>query len=195
MVKCVLMLIVSVVLIGCDEVVLHDLSQLQANRVNLLLSANGIKSTKIRKGNGWDVAVPPKDMVRSLSLLNANRVLTRSIDKESIPTSGLLSTKEDRRWQLTRRISVQLESTLEAIPKVLEARVHISPQGEDISMGMLSIPKREASKSQHGTVSVLLLVEEDEVVPSDAVRHLVSGAVGCSIEEVVVVTMTSRRAR
>jgi type III secretion protein J len=168
---------------GCDEVILHDLNEFQANKVLLLLSSKDIDITKEQHGKGWRIVVASEDVNRALKLLDKNRVMTRALNRAVVEPTTLLSSREERAFNLGRRLGLPLEQTLEAVPGVLEARVHMS----------LPKPNSWQSKETMGfeSVSVLLLVEPEAHVAQQAVKKLVAGAAGCAEDRIAVVVLSS----
>ena len=163
---------------GCGEVILHDLDELKANRVSVLLSDNGITSEKVRAGKFWSVRVSNGHVSKALKALEENRIFARSLEREIESSQSLLQTKEEREHLFERKRARSIEQTLETLSHVLEARVHLNLAQED-ETSLAHTPKIVSG-------SVLLVVEQDAEFDTESPRKLLAGAVGIEGEKILI---------
>lgn len=164
---------------GCREEILHDLSEGQANQVRVVLAQEHIPAEKFREGKLWSISVRNGDVTRALAGLEASRVLRRELQRSVEAGSSLMQSPEERFQHLERNTAWNLEQTLERMPLVLEARVHLSLQREVLGDAMFS--------DQKSTASVLIISATPERVDETEVQRLVAGASGLSAPGVTVV--------
>lgn len=174
-----LILTLSFALLACNEEILHDLDELQANSVRVALAKAGIESWKEQRGSAWSVGVAGPDVTAALSLLDSKRIVRRP--RHAPSSSSLVQTREERTYFVERTLSSGLEQTLERIPGMLEARVHIKyPQKSSYS---------QSRKAEAGSASVLLIQGKQVDTDLQAVKELVAGASGLPRESIAVVTV------
>ncbi len=167
-------------ILGCGEEILHDLDELQANRVRVALAKVGIEAWKEQRGTAWVVGVSSSEVGAALSLLDSKRVVRKANNSHASSTS-LIQSKEERRYFIERSLSRGLEQTLERIPGVLEARVHIK---------MLHGSRQSSSQRPvSGSASVLLIQAQSVEIAPNAIKELVAGASGLSREVIAVVSV------
>jgi len=182
------LLLVMLVLSACDESIVHNLSEYQANRIRVALSRSGIEAQKKREGAAWRIDVPSDVATDALSTMDYQR-LTPERSASSLPdsTGSLMESREERSFNLERRISLELAQTLERMPGVLEARVHLYRQ----------IPRSPFSSESltHSSASVLLLSDMTSQADSERVKMIVSGASGIGAESISVVVSEDSSAK
>ena len=173
-------LLVIVSIAGCQEQILHDLSEKEANKVVRHLSESGIDVEKVSQPDGrWAIAVERREVTRALGFLDSQRILSVRESKTGSSSKGsLIPSREEQRFRYERSISATLEESLAAMPGVLEARVHLNLPEEDPLFG--------SRQSIKGSGSVLLVVDERFVSLDGEVSSLVGGAAGIPAEAVRV---------
>ncbi|MDR2337653.1 MAG: hypothetical protein LBE20_03260 [Deltaproteobacteria bacterium] len=161
-------------LTSCKEVILHDLSETKANKVCVILNEYKITADKVKAGNNWNIQVPIKDVFSALRILDKSRFLKRDSLKTKTENKGFMVSKDERQKALERELAMNLEETLEAIPEILEARIHFyfsAPNDFDL----LLEPKQKSA-------SVLLVVNSQVDTNDDNLKsiviQLISGAAG-----------------
>jgi type III secretory pathway lipoprotein EscJ len=161
-------------LTSCKEVILHDLSETKANKVCVILNEYKITADKVKAGNNWNIQTPTKDVFNALRILDKSRFLKRDSLKIKAESKGFMASKDERQKALERELAMNLEETLEAIPEILEARLHFyfsAPNDFDL----LLEPKQKSA-------SVLLVVNSQVDANDDnlktIVTQLISGAAG-----------------
>lgn len=164
---------------GCNETLLHDLSELQANRIQVLLAREGISAQKSRDAAGWAIEVGRGETTKALSMLETWRVLDERPTTREERSHSFVQSREERSHYLERDLAYGIEETLERMPGVLEARVHLRLHTRRELPG--------AAAPDPETASVLLLVAPQADAPGEAVRKLVAGASGVPAENVIVV--------
>jgi type III secretion protein J len=168
--------------LGCDAELYHGLPERQANQAVVALREAGFAADKRPEGRGgrpgsaFTLVVPRREEVAALKLL-AERGLPR-LPREP-GRGGLLPLPAEQRAEQAAHLGEQLAATLEALPEVLQAQVHLALPDED--------PLRPGER-QRATASVLLRLRGGAAAPEAGVRRLLSGAVpGLDPEDVVVV--------
>jgi len=171
-------------LTGCRETILHDLSEVEANRVLSRLDQVDIESRKEVQADGrWAVSVAATDTVKALTFIDGARLLVRRPEREpSAGSSGFLPSREEGWLRYQRSIATSIEETLGAMPGTLEARVHLNVRQSDPIFG-----KRERVS---GSGSVLLVVTPAFTSTNDEVAALVAGAAGLDASEIRVLRST-----
>ena len=164
---------------GCEETILHDLDELRANQVLVVLSRVGISAEKKREGALWNVEVNSSEISLALSTLEESRVLKRELSRFAEKSSGLMPSREERTYLAERQLAWNLEGTLEQLPEVLEARVHLYLENKD----HFSLEPQKHSDS----ASVLLVYSGANPPMPEEIREIVSGASGVKKESVSVI--------
>lgn len=181
-------LLLLVCLAACQEEILHDLSEREANRVVKHLSVARLDAKKVAQADGrWTIAVARDAMVPALTYIDSQRVLA---DRESsmLKSKGsMIPSREDQWFRYERSLASSIEESLAAIPGVLEARVHVNLPDED--------PLFAAADQMGGTGSVLLVVDSSFRTADVDVAALVAGAAGISREGVRVLRSEAPPAR
>lgn len=169
------------ILAACREQILHDLDELEANKILTRLNQGGVEAQKIKQADGnWGIEVESSHSMQALNLLNAARALKRSAE---IPNkkSDLLSSREEQRFAFERAISHELERTIVSMPGVLEARVHLNMPAADPIFG------QDISSGAKSSASVLLVCELGFQNKVEQIQALVSGAAGIEADKVTVI--------
>ena len=84
---------------------------------------------KPRKNNtplGWSIVVDEDDVNDSLELIEGKRILSSKFRKAKKESIGILSSREEKNQALREQLAEGLANTLERLPGVLEARVHLN---------------------------------------------------------------------
>jgi len=169
-----------VVLSACQEQILHDLSETEANRVVSRFSGSSIVPTKVSQSDGrWAIAVSAGDAVSALAFLDSHRVLpARSAHASKGSKGGLVPSREEQWFSYQRAVAHSIEDTLNTLAGVLEAHVHVNLPEHDPLLGR----RRDVS----GTGSVLLVIDDRFVTKDEEVSSLVAGAAGIPAAQVTV---------
>ena len=166
---------------GCGEKILHGLDELRANQVTVVLARAGIDSRKVRDGSSWAVEVDDDSVTGALQALEESRILMRDLTRFRDQPSGLLMSREERAHHLERKFAWNLEQTLERVPGVLEARVHLFEQDGDPDVFAAA---QESDEVESG--SVLLVTDGNTEISPSYVQQLVSGASGIPAKQISV---------
>ncbi len=179
-----LLIILLILLTGCKEKVLHNLSETDANRVFAALSHSGIESTKEFQTDGkWSIAVDSSEMVPALRILGEKRIVKS--DQDTPPKkSSMISSRETQRFEYERGLSQEIERTLLSIEGVLDARVHLNLPQVDPILGT-------KSDKDSGSASVLLIAQSDFSIDKLDLAQLVSGASGVISEKISILVTKS----
>jgi type III secretory pathway lipoprotein EscJ len=164
------------VLSGCKEQILHDLDESTANRVQLALSRAAVKAEKRRVGKHWSIAVEAEQVNAALATVERSRILRTDLERAA-EQGGLLQSAEDRVRADERQTAVRTERTLERVPGVLEARVHLHHSGS-----LRFLPDSRPA----GSASVLLVSEKGSRLDVAEIRSFVAGAAGLKPEQISV---------
>ncbi len=169
------------VMCGCREELLHDLSEFEANRLIARLHSAGLEARKHQQADArWFLDIAEHDAGKALQLLADARVFNTG-RSQPLDAPSLVSSREDRQFRYERKLSLELEATLLTFKGVLEARVHLnSPTHE-----MLSFETK--NKVPRGTASVLVVADSSEMIDSTKISAIVAGASGINSADVAVV--------
>lgn len=173
---------------GCDVALYHDLTERRANEAMLLLRESGLHADKQQEQRGssshassFALVVPRAEESRALQLLTQRglpRVLPRPLATAGRFLGMPLSGEAHAESTFARELS--LSDTLESLPAVEEAHVHLAlPEPEPLSpLGQL-----------RPTAAVLLKLRAPLPITSAQVAELVARAVpGLEAADVAVVS-------
>lgn len=174
------MLLLPLLLTGCKEQILHDLSEQDANKVLSRLSAGNLDAEKKLQSDGrWAIAVPRDQMIMALSYLDTNRVLAPRASGSGVAAkSGLVPSREEQWFRYERSVAVSIEESLSTMQGVLEARVHLNLPETDPLFG--------TRKEDVGSGSVLLVIDPRFGAQDQEIAALVAGAAGVPAAKVTV---------
>jgi type III secretory pathway lipoprotein EscJ len=165
---------------GCQEELLHDLPELEANKVMMNLHKTGIEAKKEKQANGsWTVVVASSDAIRAMKELSNRRLLSKAPQIKTSANS-MFQSRDEQKQLLEKMLGHEIEYTLLALPGVLDARVHLNMPFRDPLA--VSFAKVESS----GSASVLLIVDKGVHFSETDIQSLVSGASGILPEKVML---------
>lgn len=174
------LLIVVMIGAGCQEELLHDLPELEANKVMMNLHKTGIEAKKEKQANGsWTVVVASSDAIRAMKELSNRRLLSKAPQIKTSANS-MFQSRDEQKQLLEKMLGHEIEYTLLALPGVLDARVHLNMPFRDPLA--VSFAKVESS----GSASVLLIVDKGVHFSETDIQSLVSGASGILPEKVML---------
>jgi type III secretion protein J len=169
-----LALLVALAAVGCGVELEHGLDERQANEVASVLESAGVAADKVAEDGQADhykIVVPRAEAGRAFSLLEARDLPRRSLRGLSDTFSGgtLLPSPVEDRARYAAALAVELERSLEEIPGVVAARVHLALPPDEPLVG-------EAAHARP-TASVLLKTGHAIALSDSEVKRLVAGAV------------------
>ena len=162
-------------LAGCGVELEHGLDERQqANEIASVLESAGISADKTPEdgqANAYKILVARAEAGRAFALLEAHDLPKRSWRGLSDTFSGgtLLPSPTEDRARYGAALAAELERSLEEIPGVVSARVHLALPPEESLVG-------EAAHARP-TASVLLKTHHTLPLAEADVRRLVAGAV------------------
>ncbi len=166
-------------MLGCEEQIIHDLGEAEANRVVSRLSVVALDAHKVQQSDGrWAVAVPEESILPALTFLESNRVLTPRGQPSANSKGGLVPSRQEQWFRYERAMAQSIEDSLAALSGVLEARVHVNLPESDPLFG--------TKQRDGGSGSVLLLIDDSFVASNDEISALVAGAAGIAAQQVTV---------
>lgn len=174
-----LLCLLGTLVCGCKEEILHDLSEMRANQVLLILERAQISAEKIRSGKDWVVRVPDGQAMEALSLIDESRLMVRDLERNKDQSRGLMQSREDRAQANERELAWDLENTLERMPGVREAKVHLSIESDS--------PLAKVKTRPPSSASVLLVVAKEDAAVVEKAKQLIAGAAGLPATQVSVV--------
>jgi type III secretion protein J len=162
---------------GCGVELEHGLDERQANQVAALLEGAGLSADKLADdsstgGGGYKIVVARGEVARAFALLES-RDLPRRGQKglaETFSDSSLMPSPVEERARYAAALGAELERTLESMPGVIAARVHLALAADD--------PLSAAPRTRP-TASVLIKSRASGGAPASEadVRRLIAGAV------------------
>lgn len=175
-----LLLTILLLFTSCKEQIVHDLSEVEANKIALRLHEHLINSEKIRQPDGnWAISVLRENALQAIKVLDESRHFRRTSLPEQ-PGGSVISSREDQRFHFERNLSREIENTLRSIESVFDVRVHLNLPAVDPLFG------RPLRGSEGGSASVLLVVSNASEISRQDIASLVSGASGVAIKDVSV---------
>jgi type III secretion protein J len=183
--RAIVFALAAVALSGCGVELEHGLDERQANEVAAVLEAAGVDADKqAEEGNAasYEIVVPRAEAGRAFAILEA-RDLPRRDQRglsETFKSEGLLPSATEERARYAAALAAELERSLQGVPGVISARVHLALPPDEPLVG------QEAHARP--TASVLLKSASALPLADGDVRKLVAGAVnGLSPADVSVV--------
>jgi type III secretory pathway lipoprotein EscJ len=184
---------------GCDAELYHALEERQANEAVVALREAGIAGEKSQDGRVssgqaplFTLIVPRSEETRALRLL-AEEGLPRPRQKGPARGAGLLPLPEELNDTRAQALEEQLSATLERLPQVSEARVHLAlPLVDPLPLPLPPEDPRSRQRGARPQAAVLLRLRAGSASPgpgpgSAEVAQLVARAVpGLSPAEVSV---------
>ena len=175
---------------SCSDPIVHDLDEAEANLIVGVLQQRGIPAEKLRSTEGnrpsYTVRVSRAQTASAWEVLRQEN-LPRSKPpgvSELFGKPGLVPTATQERTLMHHALAGELSRTLQALPAVLEARVHLVLPARD----PLAPPDAAASSPR---ASVLLrLSPAADAVDRQEVQRLVAGSVDGLRPEAVSVVVT-----
>ena len=127
--------ILILLLSGCRERIVHDLSETDANRLVAELYRIEAAPAKVQQPDGkWSVAVPGSRAMDAVKHLEQSRLL-RELHPQPPAPASIMSSREEQRFQHERALSREIEYTLAGIEGVLQPRVHLNIPARDPFLG------------------------------------------------------------
>lgn len=172
-------------LTGCKEKIVHNLTEVEANRFLTRLHQEQIEAEKELQSDGtWAIAVQQRNAMDALNALATAREFRRTQSEGGGTKAGLLATREAQRFQYERALSHEIEMTVGALSGVLEARVHLNLPVTDPLLGKPILPSFDPSGS------ILIVSDRSFSVNRDELARLVSGASGIIPERITVLIVS-----
>jgi type III secretory pathway lipoprotein EscJ len=176
-------LVVSILCVGtlvsCGErKIVHNLSELEANKLIVRLNRAGIQAEKSSDDNSvWSVQVPASRV--SDALVVAEDLKLRRTGTGLKDLNGLFSSREQREFAVQTALSRSLEDSFLVLPGVREAKVHLNLPPKDSML-------RTKAASLPGSASVLIMKDSAFGLNQTDIKSLVAGATGLSPDVVSV---------
>ncbi len=170
---------------GCSVELEHGLDERQANRVAAVLEAAGVAADKVAEegaNDAYKIVVARGEAGRAFALLDARDLPRREQHglADTFAASSLLPSATEDRARLGAALAAELERTLEGVPGVVGARVHLALPAEEPLVG--------AAEHARPTASVLLKAAGALSLADGDVQKIVAGAVpGMQAADVSVV--------
>jgi type III secretion protein J len=164
----------ALVLAGCGVELEHGLDERQANEVASVLESAGIAADKVAEDgqqNAYKIVVGRAESGRAFALLESRDLPRRALRGLSDTFGGgtLLPSPVEDRARYGAALAVELERSLEEIPGVVSARVHLALPPDESLVG-------DAAHTRP-TASVLIKTAHALALADNDLKRLVAGAV------------------
>jgi type III secretion protein J len=171
---------------GCGLDLEHGLDEHQANQVVSLLESQGITAEKSLEDGSFKITVPRQDGPRAFSLLEAHDLPKRGQKgiAETFSAGGILPSTVEEHARFGAALSAELEHTLEGVPGVSSARVHLALPEVDPLVGEAGRPRPTASVMLKATSALTVSEAEVKKLVAGAVNGLQAADVGVVIANV-----------
>jgi type III secretion protein J len=163
---------------GCSIDLQHGLTEQDANEIYVLLSKNGIQSTKVKEGEGKDmvfsIQVAKADAAQAAELLRANS-LPRPREKgfNHFAKGSMVPTAAEERAMMLKALGGEVSNALNKIDGVLEANVIINiPETNDLTQ-----PENKPLPSAAVLIRYRPTLEGKSPITDEAVRRWAAAAV------------------
>lgn len=167
------------VLAACQEQIIHDLGEVEANKLMAHLNRAQLPAQKVKQADGrWAISVDSEDITKAVAFLSDSR-LVRDDRTETGSQASIVSSREDQRFKYERSLSNTIESTLNSLSGVLESRVHLNLPPTDPLFG-------QTLSNAKGSGSVLLITKAGFDLKREEIAALVSGASGIEVGLIAV---------
>ena len=126
--RCILLLSLSLILVGCKVDMYTGLSEEQANQMLSTLLRRGIEAEKIAAGkSGYTLAVDDSQLVLALQILKENSLPREAFKNmgEVFSGEGMIASSSEEQARMAYALSQELADTFSRIDGVLTARVHV----------------------------------------------------------------------
>jgi type III secretion protein J len=168
-------------LLACQAPIESRLSEEQANQILVALNAASIAANKVPEGGDsrnplFRVDVASRNTGRALSVLQAAELPKRPAPgwDEIYSKTGIIPTAMEEKTRFAAALSGELSRTIEAIPGVVNARVHIAmPDNRATPLDEKTVRPRASVFVKHHANST----ESKRIEREKAIRKLISGAV------------------
>lgn len=176
-------LVLTVLLTGCQVELYSGLSEKEGNDMLAILLDGGISAEKLlNKEKMVTLMVPSDDVSRSIKLLKSFGYPKEKYSSigDIFPKDGLISSPTEERARYTYSMSQELSSTLSMIDGVITARVHVVLPQEQDSLSDVNYPS-----SASVFIKYTPELELAGFIPK--VKTLVSNSIeGLSLEKITV---------
>src|SRR5262245_31877616 len=131
---------------GCGVELEHGLDERQANEVVAVLESAGIGADKVQEdgqANAYKIVVPHGESARAFALLESRDLPKRALRGLGDTFAGgtLLPSPVEDRARYAAALAGELERSLEEIPGVVSARVHLALPPEESLIGDAARPR------------------------------------------------------
>lgn len=138
---------------GCaKEVVVHQQSEADANRILYLLSLEGVDALKIKDAESrevkFNIQIAKEDEIRTLAVLHKHNLPEEKKDgtNELFKEGGLIPTSEQQRAKREVGVSGDIVNSLRRIPRIVDASALVSiPEDNPLRDVNEAKPKPKAS--------------------------------------------------
>lgn len=177
-ISAVLLLLSVNCLSACREELVHGLNEMQSIELQRALAEQGLAARSVFDGKSWNLTVANEDLEMARASLVSNRNILRPQLPAETQVPSLFSSRDERIWYQTQQVGQAIASSLQILPGVLDARVHLSRTPGSFWEKEVRIE----------SASVLLLVREEAELDEEAIRMLVAKGSGCAASNIAVVS-------
>lgn len=174
-------LFIFLALVGCKRVELHhNLQEIEADEILVMLHQNGIEARKIKEVAGqevsWTVSVSEKDLPKARQILISNSMPRRrelglsGVYKEK----GLIPTPDEQKARFLLALKGEIINSLQKIPGVVDSDVVLNVPSESEFADLDPVKKRP-------TASVVVKTRNDERIAQTVTEAKVQRFVANSI--------------
>jgi type III secretion protein J len=164
---------------ACSIRLQHDLTEVDANEIYVLLQRNSIDAEKVKEGEGKEasfvISVPRADVATAAELLRAYSLPRPKADGLAIfkMTKGMIPTQTEERAMFIEALGGEVSNALSRIPGVLEVRTIVMiPEANDLAQ-----PEHRPQPSASVMIKYMATEAEKSPIPEEEVRTFVAGAV------------------
>ncbi|MCS6962078.1 MAG: hypothetical protein NZT61_06220 [Deltaproteobacteria bacterium] len=163
-------------LFGCKVNLVTSVDERDANLALYYLTIAGVPAEKLGKNGKFDIRVGKDNLAKALEIVNK---LSLGSQKPNHNKKSSRPSKEEERFFVERMLARELEETLQNIPGVKTARVHIySPDYDSLALKNLEHERKKAS--------TLISSDMPNQIDAEKVKAIISGATGIDTSKIIV---------
>lgn len=167
----------AIITLGCKAVVASQLSEDQANQIMVALDNSSITATKVPEGKTkgkphFRIEVASGETGRALSILQSAELPKQEAPgwNEIFADVGVIPTETEEKARLIAALSGELSRSIEAMPGIVHARVHIALLNNP--KGLLDAPTKQPKSSV-----VVKYHPSSQPIDTSSIKKLIAGAV------------------
>jgi type III secretion protein J len=182
---------------GCQQVLLGNLGEAEANEIMVTLAEKGVPASKERLGSSldsWMVMVTSEDLQQAFIALRSAGLprLRHEGFKEIYKERGLIPGRLEEKALFLSALQGEIAETLELVEGITSARVHITVAGKKKARRLSLNPEPPSQPTASVLISYQTTADDSLPLSAKAVKKLVAHSVSGLVPEKVAVVFSPR---